>query len=169
MAWALGYRKRLMMTRDVPEGAVVLVSACLLGVFCRYDGRCTSDDRVLALTRRFRLVPICPEQLGGLSTPRPPVELRQGRAVCIDGFDVTEAFQRGVEQVAHIASLTGARTAILQPRSPSCGVGLIYDGTFSGRLVPGQGMLATCLEQTGVRLFSPDDLDEAPGEVSAVG
>ncbi len=157
-----------MMTRDVPEGAVVLVSACLLGIFCRYDGRCTGDERVLALTRRFRLVPVCPEQLGGLSTPRPSVELRQGRAVCADGRDVTEAFRRGVDQVARIAFLTGARTAILQPRSPSCGVGRIYDGTFSGRLVPGQGMLAACLQQTGVRLFTPEDLAEPHGDVGAV-
>lgn len=153
-----------MMTREVPDGAVVLVSACLLGVMCRYDGRCTGDDRVRALARRYHFVPVCPEQLGGLPTPREPVELRQGRAVCANGRDVTEAFRRGVEQAARIASLTGATAAILQPRSPMCGARLIHDGTFSGRLVPGHGMMAACLDQIGFRLLTPDDLADAPDQ-----
>ncbi len=147
------------LNRAFPEdGAVVLVSACLLGVFCRYDGHCVPDGRVLGLAARLRLVPVCPEQLGGLSTPRDPVELRQGRAVCKNGRDVSDAFVRGVGQVLHIGTLTGARAAILQPRSPSCGVTHIYDGTFSGDLVPGQGMLAARLAQAGYRLFEPEDM-----------
>lgn len=149
------------MTRDVPDGSVVLVSACLLGVFCRYDGRCVTDERVVGLATRVHLVPVCPEQLGGLPTPRDPVELRQGRAVCKNGRDVSEAFARGVGQVLHIGALTGARAAILQPRSPSCGVTEIYDGAFSGVRIPGQGMLAARLAQAGYRLFEPADMVES--------
>lgn len=148
-----------MMTRDILDGAPILVSACLVGIHCRYDGGCSRDERVLRLARRVCLVPVCSEQLGGLPTPRESVELRQGRAVCADGRDMTAFFQRGVEQVLRIVELTGARTAILQPRSPSCGSRMVYDGSFSGRLIPGQGMLATSLDRAGIRLLDPDDLD----------
>jgi uncharacterized protein YbbK (DUF523 family) len=150
------------MTRDdfrPGQGRCILVSACLLGVYCRYDGRMEADERVTALADRFTLIPVCPEQLGGLPTPRQPVELLQGKAVARDGSDLTEAFGRGVEQVVRIARLTGARTAVLQPRSPSCGIGLIYDGTFSGTRIPGHGMLAGRLADEDFLLCTPDGLD----------
>lgn len=150
------------MTRDdfTAHGAKpVLVSACLLGLYCRYDGRMECDARVEALAARFTLIPVCPEQLGGLPTPREAVELLQGRAVARGGTDVTEAFARGVEQVTRIARLTGARAAVLQPRSPSCGIGTIYDGTFSGVRIAGHGMLAGRLADEGFLLCTPDDLD----------
>ena len=150
------------MTRDdfrPAQGRCILVSACLLGVYCRYDGRMEADERITALADRFTLIPVCPEQLGGLPTPRQPVELLQGKAVTRDGSDLTEAFRRGVEQVVRIARLTGARTAVLQPRSPSCGIGLIYDGTFSGTRIPGHGMLAGRLADEDFLLCTPDGLD----------
>lgn len=147
------------MTRVIADGVVVLVSACLLGVYCRYNGQCVTDGRVLGLAGRVFCIPVCPEQLGGLPTPREPVEWRQGRALCPSGLDVTEAFERGVSQVLHIAALAGARAAILQPRSPSCGIGRIYDGSFSGRLVPGSGLLAARLKQAGFELYTPDELE----------
>lgn len=148
------------MTRlPLQTGTPVLVSACLLGLFCRYDGGFGADERLLALARDHVLVPVCPEQMGGLPTPRTAVELWQGRALTRDGLDLTEAFERGVDQVVRIASLTGARAAILQPRSPSCGVGEIYDGTFSGRRVPGDGLLAAALRARGLVLLLPDELD----------
>jgi uncharacterized protein YbbK (DUF523 family) len=146
---------RLRLRTDSP----VLVSACLLGLFCRYDGRVVSDERVLALARDHLLIPVCPEQMGGLPTPRMAVEMRAGQALTRDGLDLTEMFERGVAQVVGVASLTGARTAILQPRSPSCGVGEIYDGTFSGRLVPGDGLLAAALRSRGLDLVLADELE----------
>lgn len=148
-----------MMTRDMAPGSVMLVSACLVGVLCRFDGRSSLDERVVRLARQYRLVPVCPEQLGGLPTPREPVELQHGRAISADGQDMTDMFRRGVEQVMRIALVTGARGALLQPRSPSCGVRQVYDGTFSGRLIPGRGMLAAALDQAGCRLFSLEDID----------
>lgn len=147
------------MTRTDLEGCgPILVSACLLGIYCRYDGRCETDERVMALSRDHVLIPVCPEQLGGLPTPRAAVELLDGRAVTRDGADLTEAFERGVGQAMRVAGLTGARMAVLQPRSPSCGRGIIYDGTFSGTRVEGDGVLAQALAARGVTLLVPDDL-----------
>jgi uncharacterized protein YbbK (DUF523 family) len=147
------------MTRTDLEGCgPILVSACLLGIYCRYDGRCETDERVMALSRDHVLIPVCPEQLGGLPTPRAAVELLDGRAVTRDGADLTEAFERGVGQAMRVAGLTGARVAVLQPRSPSCGRGIIYDGTFSGTRVEGDGVLAQALAARGVTLLVPDDL-----------
>lgn len=151
------------MTRtDLPGRGPILVSACLLGIYCRYDGRCETDSRVLALAQEHVLIPVCPEQLGGLPTPRAAVELLDGRAVTRDGIDLSEAFARGVEQALRVASLTGARTAVLQPRSPSCGRGIIYDGTFSGTRVEGNGALAQALAERGVVLLVPDELEDCP-------
>lgn len=151
-----------VMTRpDLYEGEPILVSACLLGLHCRYDGRMETDERVAALAGRHVLVPVCPEQLGGLPTPREAVELLAGRAVSRGGADVTAAFELGVAQVERIARLTGAAAAVLQPRSPSCGIGVIYDGTFSSRRIAGDGMLAGRLRDLGLRLLMPDDLDRA--------
>lgn len=148
------------MTRlRLEPGTPVLISACLLGLFCRYDGGIGADERVLALARDHVLIPVCPEQMGGLPTPRMAVEIRDGRALTSDGLDLTAGFERGVAQVLRVASLTRARAAILQPRSPSCGIGEIYDGTFSGRRVPGDGLLAGALRSRGLVLLLPDDLE----------
>lgn len=141
------------------ERGPVLVSACLLGVYCRFDGRMETDGRVSELAARRLVIPVCPEQLGGLPTPRDAVELSRGRALTRSGADVTEAFRRGVEQVLRIARLTGARAAVLQPRSPSCGLGVIYDGTFSGVRIAGHGMLAGRLAEEGFALCTPEDID----------
>jgi uncharacterized protein YbbK (DUF523 family) len=147
------------MTRtDLKGGGPILVSACLLGIYCRYDGRCETDERVMALSKDHILIPVCPEQLGGLPTPRSAVELLDGRAVTRDGADLTEAFERGVQQVLRVARLTGARAAVLQPRSPSCGRGIIYDGTFSGTRIEGDGALTQCLRAQEFLLLAPDEL-----------
>lgn len=136
----------------------MVCSACLLGLRCRYNGTAATDERVVALAGRHVCIPICPEQMGGLPTPRDSVEWRDGRAVTASGWDLTEIFQRGVEEALRLVTLVGARVAILQPRSPSCGIAEIYDGTFSGRLVPGRGCLATALAEAGCTLVSPEDL-----------
>ena len=137
----------------------VLVSLCLLGAACRYDGKGNGVD-LDGLMARCEFVPVCPEQLGGLPTPRTPAERRGDRVVTRDGRDVTEAFDRGARQAAMLAGRFGARYALLKARSPSCGSGTIYDGTFSGTLVPGFGLTAQMLLDMGIQLFDEEHIDD---------
>ena len=109
----------------------ILVSACLLGVPCRYDGLSKPNEKVLALSKTHTLVPVCPEQLGGRPTPRNPVELKNGRVQEQDGTDHTQAFLQGARQTVRIATIAQADCAILKAKSPSCGFGAIYDGSFT--------------------------------------
>ena len=148
-----------MTRKDLKGCGTLLVSACLLGIYCRYDGRCETDERVMGLADEHVLIPVCPEQLGGLPTPRQAVELFDGRAVTRDGDDLTEDFARGTLQALRVARLNKARAAVLQPRSPSCGRGVIYDGTFSGTRIQGNGMLAQALAEEGLLLLVPEELD----------
>ena len=137
----------------------VLVSLCLLGAACRYDGRGNGVD-LSELMARCELIPVCPEQLGGLPTPRTPAERRGDRVLTRDGRDVTGAFARGAEQAALLAGRYGIRAALLKARSPSCGSGRIYDGTFTGTLVPGAGVTARVLMDMGIRVFDEERIDE---------
>lgn len=137
---------------------MILCSACLLGLRCRYDGKSKGNQKVLELAKSEALVPICPEQLGGLPTPRPQTELKDGRAVRKDGSDVTEIFQRGAEECLKLARLLNAKRAILKQRSPSCGSGQIYDGTFSGKIVEGDGLTTALLKANAVEVLSEEEL-----------
>lgn len=137
----------------------ILVSACLLGLSCRYDGASRPHPGVLALAEEHQLVPVCPEQLGGLPTPRAPAE-RQGSAVCTRGTDVTEQYRRGATETLRLCRLLHCEAAVLKEKSPSCGHGMIYDGTFSGQLVPGNGVTAELLEKNGVRVLGESALEE---------
>ncbi len=137
----------------------ILVSACLLGARCRYDGRANTCPAALALADCAELIPVCPEQLGGLPTPRTPAERRADRVVARDGTDVTDAFLRGAEAACALADRLGARYAMLKSRSPSCGYGKIYDGSFTGRLVAGSGVAAAALAARGVRVFDEYDAE----------
>jgi len=141
----------------------LLVSACLLGVCCRYDGESKPCEAVLALRQKHTLIPVCPEQLGGLPTPRVPAERVGDRVITRDGRDVTEAYLGGSEQVVRIARLLGADGAVLKQRSPACGVGLIYDGSFSGRLKQGDGVLTERLRAEGLAVLSLDEEGPACG------
>ena len=138
----------------------VLVSACLLGENCKYSGGNNLDPRVAEWLERegHEAVPVCPEQLGGLPTPRTPAEIVDGAVTTRDGEDVDQAFRRGAETALGIARREGAELAVLQPRSPSCGVKQVYDGTFSGRRVSGQGVFARLLAESGFPLLEPEDL-----------
>ena len=138
----------------------VLVSACLLGLRCRYNAEPVANERVLALAKTHMLIPVCPEQLGGLSTPRPPAERLGERVVSNDGTDVTSAFFRGAEEALLLARTLGCKTAILKARSPSCGHGRIYDGSFTGKLIPGSGVTAELLAKNGIRVFTEDELPD---------
>ncbi|MCL2824276.1 MAG: DUF523 domain-containing protein [Polyangiaceae bacterium] len=141
----------------------IIVSACLLGVRCRYDGISKPSDELLTLARRYWLVPVCPEQLGGLPTPRPRHEIFHGRVVSEHGDDSTDIFERGAREVVMLAELLDARMAILKARSPSCGRGLVHDGTFSGRLTNGDGVLAAMLLRDGCEVYSEEDLESVAG------
>ena len=136
----------------------ILVSACLLGVCCRYDGGHAACPEVLALIRAHELIPVCPEQLGGLPTPRQPSELRGEGVAARDGADVTRAFRRGAEAALDLARLYGCQAAILKSGSPSCGHGWVYDGTFTGAKRPGSGVAARLLSQGGLRVVSEKEL-----------
>ncbi len=139
----------------------ILVSACLLGVNCRYDGGSGRRENVVSLMERYNLIPVCPEQLGGLKTPREPAERQEcGSVTDKNGRDVTEHFKRGAEETLKIAELYGCKRAILKERSPSCGHGIIYDGTFSGTKIPGSGITATLLEENGITVTGESRIKE---------
>ena len=137
----------------------ILVSACLLGVRCRYDGESKACPAVLDLAKEHELIPICPEQLGGLPTPRVPAEIQGERVMTRDGRDVTQAYQEGAEEATRLYQLLCCECAILKARSPSCGCGQVYDGTFSGALVPGDGMTARALKERGAPVTTEEALD----------
>ena len=136
----------------------LLVSACLLGENCKYSGGTNYSAAVAALAERFELIPVCPEQLGGLPTPRTPSERVGDRVRATDGTDVTEAFRLGAEKALETALSQGEKRAVLQARSPSCGCGTIYDGTFTGQTRDGMGVLAYLLMKCGIQVLEPDDL-----------
>lgn len=136
----------------------LLISACLLGCACRYDGGSKPCPEVEALLERYHLVPVCPEQLGGLPTPRPASERKGNRVVNEQGEDVTRQYGRGALEALRIARLLHCETAVLKERSPSCGYGRIYDGTFSGTLVDGDGTTAELLEAYGMEILGESQI-----------
>ena len=137
----------------------ILVSACLLGIPCRFDGGHSFSEQIFALGNDLCLIPICPEQLGGLGTPREPAEIQEGRVITAKGEDVTAPFYKGARITAQILEITDARAAILKERSPSCGSGIRYDGSFSGRLIPGNGVTTELLLESGIPVFGETSLD----------
>lgn len=137
----------------------ILISACLLGCRCRYDGASKSHPLIPALAARHALVPVCPEQLGGLPTPRPPAERRGDRVVTAAGADVTEQYRRGAEEAWRLCAALGCTAAVLKERSPSCGCGAVYDGTFSATLTAGDGVTAALLRERGVAVYGESQLE----------
>jgi uncharacterized protein YbbK (DUF523 family) len=147
-----------------------LVSACLLGICTRYDGGCCPVPQLIQLAARGLAVPVCPEVAGGLPIPRPPAEIVRGdgravldgraRVLTIEGEDVTDAFLAGARQALETAQRLGLRQAVLKEDSPSCGCRRIYDGTFSDRMVSGQGVAAALLQRNGITVFSEEERRE---------
>lgn len=135
-----------------------LCSACLLGVDCRYDGEHNGNEKVLELAKKETLIPVCPEQLGGLATPRIKSEIKGEGVVNCEGEDVTRQFKKGAEETLRIAKTFGVKEAILKQRSPSCGCGKVYDGTFSKKLVEGDGMTTKLLKENGIIIKTEEDL-----------
>ena len=146
----------------------VLISACLLGENCKYNGGNNFNEAAAALAERFELVPVCPEVLGGLSVPRPPCERKQLEegSWCVlsndpEGLmDVTKAFTRGAAKCLKIARENDINLAVLKSRSPSCGSGEIYDGTFSHTVVSGDGVTAELLKKNGIKIINEYDIQK---------
>ena len=146
----------------LPAGGrpAILVSACLLGCACRYDGKSKGNAAVQALAKEYQLIPVCPEQLGGLPTPREPSERQGERVVMKSGRDVTAEYRRGAEEALRLAELFDCGTAILKEKSPSCGSGLIHDGSFAGGLAPGDGVTTEVLKAHGIRVLGESQVGE---------
>jgi uncharacterized protein YbbK (DUF523 family) len=149
---------------------VKLVSACLCGFNCKYDGKNNINPYFRKLLQEGQVIPVCPEQLGGLPTPRTPAEIAGGsgqdvltgscRVVTRDGRDVTENYIKGAYETLKLAQWAKADTAILKSRSPSCGTGCIYDGSFSHRTHTADGVAAALLKANGIRVMDEDDYIE---------
>ena len=140
---------------------MILVSGCLVGINCKYSGGNNYDERVFNLVKEGKAIPVCPEQLGGLKTPRNPAEIvRKNEIISIitnHGEDVTDEYERGAKEVLDLAKKLNVKTVIFQPRSPSCGKGKIYDGTFSKGLIDGNGVTADLLIKNGINVCTPDE------------
>lgn len=130
----------------------ILVSACLLGVQCRYDGTGALTEGIKKLMEEHTLIPVCPEIMGGLATPRDSAERSGDKVVTKDGSDVTENYQKGAMETLKLAKLYHCSCAVLKERSPSCGCGRIYDGSFGRKLVDGNGMTAELLLENGIQV-----------------
>lgn len=131
----------------------ILVSACLLGINCKYNGKNNRNERVLKLMEKHTLIPVCPEQLGGMQTPREPSERLGEKVVNKSGYDVTENYKRGAEEALRIAKLYGCKQAVLKEKSPSCGTDKIYDGSFSGTIADRAGVTVQLLRENGIEVI----------------
>lgn len=136
----------------------ILVSACLLGIPCRYDGKSKPVEQVQQLEEEYDVIPVCPEQMGGLVCPRTPSEQQVVdscvRIVSSDGEDRTQAFELGAQKTVEVARRYSCKHAVLKAKSPSCGSETVYDGTFAGKLVSGSGIAAKALTEAGISVLS---------------
>lgn len=138
----------------------ILVSACLLGEACRYDGKSRPAAHIIELKEKHTLIPVCPEVMGGLPTPRPASEIQaDGRLLNVRGKDVTAEYRRGAETVLALAREHGAQVAILKEKSPACGKGRVYDGSFTGTLTEGNGVCADLLIRNGIRVLGESETE----------
>ena len=137
----------------------ILVSACLLGDKCKYNGGDNFNEKVVEFVKNNEIVKVCPEVLGGLSIPRIPCEIKSGQVMTKDGTLCTAQFHQGAQKALKMALEKNIDFAILKSRSPSCGKDKIYDGTFSGTLVKGNGIFAELLMQNGIKIFSEEEID----------
>ena len=142
------------------EKEPMLISACFLGLDCKYSGgnNALGDKIIAKLMEKYRLVPVCPESYGGLPSPRLPSERVGERVLAKNGADVTEQYKKGAAAALRLAELFGCKIALMKERSPSCGHDSIYDGSFTGRVVPGDGVAAELLKQNGVTVCGESDV-----------
>lgn len=138
----------------------ILVSACLLGENCKYNGGNNKNEKVIELGKDHKLIPICPECFAGLPIPRVPSEIKDGKVFSKNGDDLTEEFFDGAEKALYVAEESGCTVAVLKERSPSCGFGKIYDGTFSANIINGNGIAAQLLYDNGIMIFGESCIDK---------
>lgn len=132
----------------------ILVSACLLGINCKYNGENNYSKEVMDYLKDKEVIPICPEIYGGLTTPRKPSEIKEDKVLTKDGIDVTNNFIRGAMETLEIAKKLDVKKALLKGKSPSCGNGEIYDGTFSSIIIPGDGITTKLLKENGIEIIT---------------
>lgn len=137
----------------------ILVSACLLGVNCKYDGSNNDNEKVNEYIKDKEIIIICPEIMGGLTTPREPSEILSKKVISKSGKNVTINFKRGAEEALMLAQKFNVKKALLKSKSPSCGCGQIYDGTFSGNLIKGDGITTELLKKHGIEVITEKDLN----------
>ncbi len=137
----------------------ILVSACLLGVACRYDGKSKPNEKAIKLKEKFNLIPVCPESLGGLPSPRKPSEISGDRVISQDGNDVTVQYNKGASETLRIAKLFDCKIAVMKEKSPSCGNGTVHNGKFDGGLTDGDGITVRLLKQNGIKVFGESEID----------
>jgi uncharacterized protein YbbK (DUF523 family) len=147
------------MRRELPATGRILVSACLAGRACAYDGSARPDETIMRLVAEGRAVLVCPEEEGGLGTPRPAAEIQpDGRVLTKEGRDVTKEYRRGAEIAVDRARANGCAAAVLKARSPACGCGAVYDGSFTRTLREGDGVTAAALKRAGVEILTDEDV-----------
>jgi uncharacterized protein YbbK (DUF523 family) len=137
---------------------MIVVSACLAGIKCRYDGKSKHCQKIIELVKQGKAIPVCPEQLGGLPTPRIPSERKEEKVITKDGKDVTNNFKLGAEKALQIAKENNCTEAILKTKSAACGFGKIYDGSFSGNLINGNGVFAELLEKNEIAIQTENEI-----------
>ncbi len=138
----------------------ILVSACLLGENCKYNGGNNKCEEVIKLGQKHTLIPVCPETFANLPTPRVPSEIKDGKVYSKNGEDLTDKFYDGAEKTLYVAEESACQIAVLKERSPSCGFGKIYDGTFSGNLTYGNGIAAQMLYDHGIIILGESKVDK---------
>lgn len=137
----------------------ILVSACLLGENCKYNGGNNYCQKLQLLTDKYCFIPICPETFGGLKSPREPAEIIKDKVLLKTGEDVTRQFINGAHMSLNIGKENNCKIAILKERSPSCAPKCIYNGKFNGTVITGQGITARLLKENGIKLYSEEDID----------
>jgi uncharacterized protein YbbK (DUF523 family) len=137
---------------------MIIVSACLAGIKCRYDGKAIHCEKVINLIKQGKAIPVCPEQLGGLTTPRFPAEQKGNKVFAKNGEDVTTKFKFGAKEALKIAILAKCKSAILKSKSPSCGLDKIYDGTFSEKLINGDGIFTQILKKNNIKVYTENEI-----------
>ncbi|MDF3005198.1 MAG: hypothetical protein K0S22_1670 [Oscillospiraceae bacterium] len=137
----------------------ILVSACLMGLNCRYDGSGYYQPKLEKLKNKYHLIPICPEIYGGLTTPREPAEIQGNKVMTKSGCDVTAQYEKGAQETLALARMMDCRIAVLKAKSPSCGKGKIYDGSFCGKLINGNGVVARLLINQGLTVLTEEDIE----------
>lgn len=138
----------------------ILISACLIGIDCRYNGSGFMLENIHRLKQKYNLIPFCPEIYGGLPTPREPCEIISNKVITKSGKDVTEQYRNGATEALHTAQLFDCKIAILKENSPSCGNGKIHSGNFDGKLIDGYGMTAKLLIENGIKVYGESQISD---------